>query len=77
MLGWLLTEKLTQTKRGEPMEFVTFEDRTGVYETSIFPDVFRKYAMLLAPNQPYLLHGRIEEEFGAATLRVRELQRLT
>ncbi|HEV8352713.1 MAG TPA: DNA polymerase III subunit alpha [bacterium] len=77
MLGWLLTEKLTQTKRGEPMEFVTFEDSTGMYETSIFPDVFRKYAMLLAPNQPYLLHGRIEEEFGAATLRVRELQRLT
>jgi len=76
MLGWLVTEKLTHTRRGEPMAFVTFEDTSDIYETTFFPAAFRLYAMLLAPNFPYLLRGTVEEEFGAVTLTIRNLQRL-
>jgi len=71
-----VTEKLTHTRRGEPMEFVTFEDTSDMYETTFFPAAFRRYAMLLAPNFPYLLRGTVEEEFGAVTLTIRNLQRL-
>lgn len=35
--GWLLTGKLVSTKTGEAMEFLTFEDETGMVETTFFP----------------------------------------
>jgi error-prone DNA polymerase len=76
MIGWLITEKLTQTKEGDPMKFVTFEDTTMLYETTFFPDIYRCSCHLLTPNRPYILHGLVEEEFGAITLTVRHIERL-
>lgn len=74
MVGWLVTEKLTQTKQGDPMEFVTFEDTTALYEATFFPQVYRRYAALLLPNRPFILNGVVEEDFGAVTLTVRALR---
>jgi DNA-directed DNA polymerase III PolC len=68
--GWLLTGKLVSTKTGEAMEFLTFEDETGTVEATFFPGVYRRYAHLLSPGQPYLLTGLVEEDFGAVTLTV-------
>ncbi len=76
MAGVLVTEKMTQTKKGEPMEFVTFEDRSGIYETTFFPDAYRKFYALLAGGRPYILRGKVEEEFGAVMLNVRGVERL-
>ena len=73
MIGWLVTEKLTQTKQGDPMEFVTLEDTTGLYETTFFPEAYRRFCHLLASDRPYLLHGVVEADFGAVTLTVRDL----
>jgi DNA polymerase-3 subunit alpha/error-prone DNA polymerase len=58
------------------MEFLTFEDETGVLETTFFPQVYRKYARLLMPDVPYLLQGVVEVECGAVTLTVRTVRRL-
>ncbi|MGH7231512.1 MAG: DNA polymerase III subunit alpha, partial [Nitrospiraceae bacterium] len=74
MIGWLITEKSVETKDGEPMEFVTFEDTTALYDATIFPDAYRRFCHLLVPDRPYLLHGTIEENFGTVTLTVQELQ---
>jgi error-prone DNA polymerase len=76
MIGRLVSEKMTQTKKGDPMEFVTFEDLTGIYETTFFPDTYRKFFQLLAGGRSYLLRGRVEEEFGTVTLNVRHVDRL-
>ena len=76
MSGRLVSEKMTQTKKGDPMEFVTFEDLTGIYETTFFPDTYRKFFQLLAGGRPYLLRGRVEEEFGTVMLNVRHVERL-
>lgn len=76
LLGWMVTEKIVSTKRGEPMEFVTFEDRTGLYDATFFPDTYRRYCHLLASAQAYLITGVVEEHFAAVTLTVKTLQPL-
>jgi error-prone DNA polymerase len=76
LLGWPVTEKLTQTKKGEPMEFVTFEDRSAIYEATFFSDAYRRLWHKLAPNHPFLIDGLVEEDFGAVTLNVKQLNRL-
>jgi DNA polymerase III alpha subunit len=61
LLGWMVTEKIVSTKQGEPMEFVTFEDQTSLYDATFFPDIYRRYCHLLASDQAYLVTGVVEE----------------
>ncbi len=72
-VGWLLTGKLVSTKMGEAMEFLTFEDETGIVETVFFPKTYRRYAHLLASGRPYILVGTVEQDFGAVTLSVKKM----
>jgi DNA polymerase III alpha subunit len=77
MIGWLITGKVVETKHGEPMEFVCFEDLTGMYEATFFPETYRKFCHLFSTDCGYVLRGLIEQEFGAATVTVQELQVLS
>jgi error-prone DNA polymerase len=72
MVGWLVTGKLVTTKDDEPMEFVSFEDTTAIYETTFFPRAYERFCRMLTTARPYLLRGRVEEDFGAVTLTVEE-----
>lgn len=76
VLGWMVTEKIVSTKKGEPMEFVTFEDHTSLYDATFFPDTYRRYCHLLACNQAYLVTGLVEEQFATVTLTVKTLRPL-
>ncbi len=77
LAGWLLTEKIVSTKKGEPMEFMTLEDQTGMYDATLFPNRYREYCHLLAPNQAYVVTGLVEEHFSTVTVTVKTLQLLT
>lgn len=68
--GFLITGKVVPTRAGEPMEFVTFEDETGVVETVFFPEAYRRFCDVLEYRRPYLLDGQVEEDYGAITLTV-------
>ncbi len=68
--GLLITGKVVSTKHGEPMEFLTFEDETGLVETTFFPEAYRRFCGLLDRRRPFILTGRVEEDFGVATLTV-------
>ena len=68
--GWLVTGKVVHTKHGEAMEFLTFEDETGQMETTFFPKAYRRFCYLLDKSRPFLLRGRVDEDFGAVTLTV-------
>jgi len=72
----LTTGKPVHTIHDEPMEFVTFDDGSGLIETVIFPDVYRKVVALLFGTGPYALRGRVEQSYGAITLTVTALERL-
>ena len=77
LIGWLITEKIVATKKGEPMEFMTLEDQTGMYDATVFPSTYRHYCHLLATNQAYVVRGLVEEHFSTVTVTVRTLQLLT
>jgi error-prone DNA polymerase len=74
VIGWLITGKVVHTKDNEPMEFVSFEDTTAIYETVFFPDVYRKFCRMLSKVRPYLLRGLVEEDYGAISLTVKQIE---
>jgi error-prone DNA polymerase len=74
--GLLITGKLTHTKHGEPMEFLTFEDETGLVETVFFPEAYQRFCAVLDKTRPFMLTGKVEEDFGACTLTVSHVQPL-
>jgi len=71
-VGWLVTAKLVYTKHGDPMEFVSFEDTGAIYEAVFFPEAFRKFAHMLDGSRPYMLIGKVEEDYGAVSLSVED-----
>jgi len=70
MAGWLVTGKTVLTKEGDPMKFVSFEDSTGIYETVFFPKVYHCYCHMLNTSRPYIIKGRVEEDFGSINVNV-------
>jgi len=69
-VGWQITGKTVHSRDGEPMKFVSFEDKTGIYETVLFPAVHKRFCHLLDASRAYLLKGRVEEDRGAVTLNI-------
>lgn len=76
VIGWLVTEKIVSTKKGEPMEFLTLEDQTALYDATVFPATYRRYCHLLATNHAYAVTGRVERQFSTVTLTVTGLKLL-
>jgi len=70
MAGWWVTGKPVSTKHGQPMEFVTFEDTSATFETTFFPRAYARFCRALTRHRPYLLRGKVETQFGVATLNV-------
>ncbi len=77
LAGWLITGKLVRTRHDETMQFLTFEDETGLVEATFFPEVYRRCAHRLDSDRPCLLTGRVEQEWGAVTLTVTDAAALT
>ncbi|MEE8437847.1 MAG: DNA polymerase III subunit alpha [Candidatus Neomarinimicrobiota bacterium] len=78
LAGVYITRKVTQTiKKREPMEFLTLEDETDIYECVLFPDVFQKYADLLLWENLFILRGRVEVAFGVYTVTIEKLASLS
>ncbi len=71
--GWLLAGKLVSTRSGEVMEFLTFEDETGLVEATFFPSIYNRYAHFLGSGKPFLLRGIVESDYGAVTLTVHQV----
>ena len=76
MAGMLTSAKPVSTAKDEPMEFATFDDGDGLIEAVLFPDVYRARAHVLFDQGPFLLRGKIEEEFGSLTLTVLDVKRV-
>jgi error-prone DNA polymerase len=74
--GMLTTSKPVSTAKDEPMEFATFDDGYGLIETVLFPDVYKKRGHVLFDQGPFLMRGKVEEEFGAITVTVLGIERV-
>jgi DNA polymerase-3 subunit alpha/error-prone DNA polymerase len=58
------------------MEFLTFEDETAIVETTFFPQVYRRFCHIIDRQRPYLLTGKVEEDWGAITLTVDKVEKI-
>jgi len=77
MAGLLITGKVVHTKHGDPMEFLTFEDETGLVETTFFPQAYRRFCAILDRSRPFMLYGKVDEDFGVHTLTVEHVKAVT
>jgi DNA polymerase-3 subunit alpha/error-prone DNA polymerase len=75
--GFLVTGKVVATNKGEPMEFITFEDETSLMECTFFPDTYRRFCHMLDHQHPYVIEGKVEEDYGAFTITVDRVAKLS
>ncbi|MEA1882286.1 MAG: DNA polymerase III subunit alpha [Candidatus Marinimicrobia bacterium] len=74
LAGVYITRKETATVESkDPMEFLTLEDETDIYECVLFPEAFRKYGDLLLWENLFLLRGKVEESFGVISVTIEKL----
>jgi DNA polymerase-3 subunit alpha/error-prone DNA polymerase len=76
LIGWPVTAKPVLTADEEPMEFISFEDETALYETVLFPDEYRLYRHLLFEERPLIVRGLVEEDRGAVTLAISSIDKV-
>ncbi len=73
LAGVLIATKVTSTWKQEPMEFITLEDETNIYECVMFPDTFAEYGDLLNWEKLFIIRGRVEESFGVYTITIEKM----
>ncbi|MFJ9498536.1 DNA polymerase III subunit alpha [Brevibacillus centrosporus] len=62
VFGMITEERRIQTKKGDPMAFITIEDKTALVEVVVFPQVFAKHAELLTKESMVVVEGRIDHQ---------------
>jgi len=75
LVGWPITAKPVLTAAEQPMEFVSFEDETALYETVLFPTAYARFRHLLFEQRPLLLRGLVEEDRGAVTVTLESVEK--
>ncbi|MBN2038817.1 MAG: DNA polymerase III subunit alpha [Spirochaetes bacterium] len=71
--GIFITSKTVMTKDNDLMKFVSFEDETGIFETVFFPKIYRKFALMLSYQRPYIISGIVDVEFDTIILNVNDI----
>ncbi|MCL2834912.1 MAG: hypothetical protein FWD78_17210, partial [Treponema sp.] len=73
MIGWPVTQKEVWTRDGQTMSFLSLEDETALYETVVFPQIYKRYHKLLFDQIPLLVWGKVTDDNGAIIM---ELERI-
>jgi DNA polymerase-3 subunit alpha len=63
--GWLVTTRRAVTRDHQYMMFLTLEDRHGVVETVMFPDVYRQYGARVTQAGCYSVTGEVKSQHGS------------
>jgi DNA polymerase III alpha subunit len=75
LLGIIDTARTTVTKNDEPMEFITFEDETDVFDVTLFPRTLRRLRTMLRGPGPYVIEGTVDSQYDAITVTARTIRR--
>ncbi|MBS1767182.1 MAG: DNA polymerase III subunit alpha [Acidobacteria bacterium] len=66
----VVAEKVVSTERGEAMQFITFEDETGLCEAVAFPPVMRRRRKPYGVGEVALVRGRTARQDNLVVLEV-------
>ena len=73
LIGIYITRKESMTHRAEPMEFLTLEDETDIYECVLFPNIFKEFGDLLHWETLFIIRGTVEESFGVYSVNIEKM----
>jgi len=73
LAGINITRKAIKTRKGERMEFLTFEDQTTVFECVLFPDAYERYNDLVRWEQLFVLQGTVESMYDVCTVTIHKM----
>ena len=73
LIGVYITHKETATRKSNPMEFLTLEDETDIYECVLFPEVFHKFGDMLHWETLFIIRGAVEESFGVYSVTIEKM----
>ena len=71
--GWCVTSRTLTTIKGQGMQFVTFEDETGIVETVLFPKVYTAFTRRILHQEAFRVWGKVCEDFGSVFVQVEGL----
>ena len=74
IVGVVNNYKEITTKKGDKMAYVNVEDKKGIIEAIVFPDIYSKSIDVLKGNKPIVLTGSIEKvEESSAKIRTKKI----
>jgi error-prone DNA polymerase len=76
LVGLVASGKEVRTRTRELMVFVSFEDELSLFETVLFPSLFRSVCRWIDGGGLFLLSGVVEEEMGTVSVTVKRISRL-
>ena len=62
IVGVIRLKKVTTTKRGDKMAYVTIEDLQGTVEVIVFPELYKNSEQLLEGDTPLLITGNVGDK---------------
>ena len=70
LAGIVAAGRTAHTEKGETMAFLTLSDEEGLFEVTLFPDLYRKVGARVseAGIGPFLVEGRVEDQYGAVSI---------
>ena len=72
--GMLEAQRTAATQKGDAMMFLTMDDEYGVFEVTLFPDICRAFGGSLGRYGPYVITGKVEEQYGAVTVTAQRVE---
>ncbi len=71
VVGMVVASRVMKTKKGDPMGFVTLDDRTGRIECSVFTRVFAETRELLKKDAILVVDGEVKQDDYTGGLAIR------
>ncbi len=74
LAGLLEARRTTRTERGEAMMFLTLDDEYSLFEVTVFPDLYRSMNRGFPKYGPYLVTGKVEDQYGSLSVTGRRVE---
>jgi error-prone DNA polymerase len=74
--GVVAALRTATTKNNGVMLFVSLEDEKGVFEVTLFPQVHKRFGHLIDGFGPYVVEGKVADQYGALTVEARKVTAL-
>ena len=69
VFGWPVTRRVHHVEHsGQPMLFITIEDKTEVTDVILWPEVYDRFADVMTEPGPFEMWGIVSEEWGTYTV---------